>query len=138
VLTDDEFKEWGRKQHIDLKIVTQNSAKVCAFGLQDFVWIDGDHTGAGVKADIEIWKDHCQYIGFHDYADRGKRNKHMKYYEDVVAEISAAKERYGWVQFGERGRSDIVFKTGIGESEVSGADWDKDVDEDAWQDAWKE
>ena len=79
-------------------------------GSLDFVYIDGEHTGEGVAADIANWKDHTRLIGFHDYADRGSKNKHKRVFKDVVAEISNAAAVNGWQQVGERGRSEIVFR----------------------------
>ena len=78
--------------------------------LWDLVYIDGEHTGPGVKADIEKWRGRCRLIAFHDYADEG-RNYHRTRYNDVVDEISAAAARYGWERTGQRGRSEIVFRT---------------------------
>jgi len=88
-----------------------DSTKFEAEGFWDFVFIDGGHTGEIVKRDIDIWKDRCRYIGFHDFADRG-RNKHLKAYPDVVEEIKKSWKENGWKQIGKRGRSEIIFETG--------------------------
>ena len=65
----------------------------------------------GVKADIEIWQDHARLIAFHDFADTGCGSAHKRVYADVIAEIKAARDKYGWVQAGPRGRSDVVYRT---------------------------
>jgi len=131
-LTDAAFEKWFKVNNIRADIELTDSALIVSEGGSycDFVWIDGGHTGEAVEADIEIWKD-CEYIGFHDYADK-KRNKHKRYYPDVVKEISEAADRYGWKMFGERGRSDIIFKTDNAStlSTVSGADWGGEDDGD--------
>jgi len=36
----------------------------------DFVFIDGDHSYAGVEFDYSITKETCDYIFFHDYNDK--------------------------------------------------------------------
>ena len=115
-LTDWELRRWGLKNGIHTHNAVEDSTKteVASCGrLWDLVFIDGGHTGPIVRADIEIWKDHCSYICFHDYANHNGQNKHKRYYPDVVAEITAAAQAYQWQQFGERGKSDIVFKTGV-------------------------
>jgi len=112
-LTDEPLKDWAECNDIFTSNFVIDSTMILMPGRFDLVFIDGGHTGPIVKADIEIWKDYCKYIAFHDYANDNGRNKHRRYYPDVVAEISAAAERYGWELFGERGRSDVVFKTGV-------------------------
>jgi hypothetical protein len=115
-LTDAPLIRWGDLHGLDIFNMVEDSSKWQNDEDQhpyDLVFVDGNHTGPGVRADIEVWKDHCKWISFHDMADDNGRNKHRRYYPDVVAEISAAAERYGWEQFGERGRSDIVYRTGL-------------------------
>ena len=114
-VSDEALKDWFDSNEIEFDIEIINSAFVDyddydwprAF---DFVFIDGLHTGPAVKADIEIWKDHARLIGFHDYSDN-KTNEHHRHFPDVVYEISKAARENGWEQVGERGRSEIVFKT---------------------------
>jgi len=109
-LTDDAFKVWFKAIGLRGVIDIQDSADAKPVeGWFDFVWIDGDHTGLGVLKDIMVWQDKVEWIGFHDYADKGS-NKHRRCFKDVVAEITAARERYGWEMLAERGRSDVVFK----------------------------
>jgi len=133
-LTDVAFKTWFKTNGISILLETIDSADIdIEFGgVCDFVWVDGGHTGEAIKADIEIWQDHCEYIGFHDYADNRGKNKHKRYYPDVVKEISEAADQYGWKPFGERGRSDIIFKTDNAStlSRVSEADWGGEDDGD--------
>jgi hypothetical protein len=112
-LTDEPLMDWAKENGFRTTNIVHDSTDYDASGyIFDLVFIDGGHTGPIVKADIEAWKDHCRFIGFHDYADLG-HNKHKRCFHDVVAEIQGAAERYGWQQFGERGKSDIVFKTGL-------------------------
>jgi predicted O-methyltransferase YrrM len=110
--TDDLWVEWFADHGIKAKILECDSTQFQPFGMYDFVFIDGGHTGEIAKKDIEIWRDHCHYIGFHDFADKGT-NKHRRAYPEVVREIKAASLAYKWQQFGERGRSDIVYRTGL-------------------------
>jgi len=78
----------------------------------DFVFIDGGHTGEIVAADIQVWKDKCKYIGFHDYSNKKGKNKHKRHFPDIVEEIGKAIKEYGWKKIGTRGRSEIVLETG--------------------------
>lgn len=111
-LTDSALEIWGSKQGIYVANVIHDSTTFePADEMWDLVFIDGGHSGPIVKADIEVWKDHCKYIAFHDYADRGSKNKHKRVFKDVIAEISNAADKYGWKPFGVRGRSDITFET---------------------------
>ena len=110
--TDDVFPDWFALHNIHSDLRAEDSTTFKASGMYDFAFIDGLHTGPGVKADLEIWKDRCHYIGFHDYANR-KTNKHKRCFQDVVDEITKAKDKYGWKQIGERGRSEIIFETGV-------------------------
>lgn len=112
-ITDDALKEYLTHHNISHEFVKADSTAYEASGFWDFVFIDGGHTGEIVSADIEIWRNRCKYIGFHDYADKGRKNKHKVFYPDVVEEIKKAAEKYGWKQIGNRGRSEIIFETGI-------------------------
>lgn len=109
-LTDWALRDWGNARGIRIQNCVHDSTTWKPHMVHDFVFIDGGHTGEIVKADIEVWKDHAQFIAFHDYADQNGKNKHRRHYPDVVAEITAAADRYGWLQFGERGRSDITYR----------------------------
>lgn len=113
-LTDPALECWGARHdmHID-NIVADSTTYTPKSDIYDLVFIDGGHTGPIVRQDILIWKDHCRYIAFHDYADRGSANKHKRVFSDVVDEISTAAQAYGWQKYGSRGRSDITFKTGL-------------------------
>ena len=111
-LTDAVFPLWFKQNDIELELVEHDSTTYEGHGEWDFVWIDGGHTGEIVAADIACWKDRCKYIGFHDFADRGRHNKHVRVFKDVVAEIKRCWEAYGWEPIGRRGRSDIIFATG--------------------------
>jgi len=111
--TDNLWVKWFAEHGIRAKILECDSTQFCPFGMYDFVFVDGGHTGPIVRGDIDVWKDHCRYIAFHDYADRGSDNKHKRVFSDVVNEIHKAEIENGWEQFGERGRSDIVYRTGL-------------------------
>lgn len=108
--TDTAIKEFMDGLNIQNEILVQDSSKYTPKESWDFVLIDGDHTGPGVKSDIEIWKNKCKYIGFHDYADRGS-NRHRKVHPEVIKEITEAINKYGWKQIGIRRRSEIVLET---------------------------
>jgi len=110
---DEPVAAWMRKQGIRYSLEEMDSSEASAFGMvYDFVWIDGGHTGECVAHDIAIWKDHARLLGFHDFADK-KHNAHKRCFQDVVDVIAAAEEQYGWQRIGKRGRSEIVFRTGI-------------------------
>lgn len=115
-LTDDIIANWWRKNGIDGTLCVCDSLKYLIprnleLKTWDFVYIDGGHTGEIVKADIEFWKDKTKFIGFHDFADKGSKNFHRKVFKGVVQEIQNARDEYGWVQFGDRANSEIVFRT---------------------------
>ena len=38
----------------------------------DLVFIDGDHSYQGAKADIEFWRDKCKILSGHDYSPHHK------------------------------------------------------------------
>jgi hypothetical protein len=109
--SDDVFPAFFERHGIECTLVQGDSSEVIVTRDWDFVFIDGDHTGPGVARDIEIWKDHTPLLGFHDFADHGRRNKHIKYYPDVVAEIQIAATNNNWKQVGKRGRSEVCFET---------------------------
>ena len=107
---DEGLKIWFDKQGIEFDCVTMPSADYKPQGIYDFTYIDGEHTGEGVKKDIEIWENHTGLIGFHDYADKG-HNKHRRYFPEVVDEIRKAKERNKWYMCSDRARSEVIFAT---------------------------
>lgn len=108
---DDALYEWLIKNNIGCAIVTMDSTEFTPYCEYDFVYIDGGHTAEIVKKDIDIWRDRTRLIGFHDFADRGNRNKHRRVFSGVVDEIKKARDAHGWRQVGMRGRSEIVFET---------------------------
>jgi hypothetical protein len=115
-LTDDIIPDWWRKNGVDGTLCVCDSMKYMIpreleLKNWDFVYIDGGHTGEIVKADIEFWKDKTRFIGFHDFADKGSKNCHRKVFKGIVKEIQDARDKYGWVQFGDRANSEIVFRT---------------------------
>lgn len=115
-LTDNAVLGWFKKHGIDGTIQVCDSLSYSIpekwkSTFWDFVYIDGGHTGEVVRADIENWKDKTKYIGFHDFADLGSRNKHRRVFKDLVQEIKTARDKYGWVQCWDRGRSEIIFRT---------------------------
>lgn len=107
---DKALGYWLHANRIGYHFQTCDSREAKADMVYDLVYIDGEHTGPGVRADIENWRRHARIIGFHDYADRGGKNKHKRAFPDVVAEIRTAAERYGWEPIGQRGRSEIFFR----------------------------
>ena len=109
---DEGLKAWFEINGIEAEIITCNSSEYKPTGMYDFVYIDGEHTGPGVRADIENWREHARLIGFHDYADKGY-NKHKREFPDVVKEITDASIRYGWQQIGKRGKSEVVFNVPV-------------------------
>lgn len=111
---DAALEFWLDANHITHGIQVGDSREVeLSAHVFDFVFVDGGHTGECVRADIETWRPRTRLIGFHDFADRGARNKHVRRYKDVVHEIQVARDRYAWRQVGTRGRSEIVFRTGV-------------------------
>lgn len=69
----------GKGYEITLIIGNSQSRKtveqVRALGPFDAVFIDGDHTIQGVKADFMNYRDMATYVGFHDIAGRGQRER---------------------------------------------------------------
>lgn len=113
-VTDGVLYEWFTRHGVEADIVVFDSSQIIKTSVGspcDFVMIDGEHTGPGVKADIEIWQDATRLIAFHDFADGGAATRHKATYPDVIREIQAARDKHGWVQAGPRGRSDIVYRT---------------------------
>ena len=113
-LTDPLIKKWFAHYGIAADILVADSLNPNFKGYEywDFVYIDGGHTGPIVQADILRWHERTRYIGFHDFADRGRKNKHRRVFQDVVDAIKDARDQYGWTIASPRGRSDIVFDTG--------------------------
>ena len=115
-LTDEVIPIWMNHHGIDCKLIVSDSMTYeHPEGWDrddwDLVYIDGGHTGEIVTADILNWKDRTRFIGFHDYADRGRKNCHRRAFKGVVDAITKAKNDYGWEQAAPRGRSDIIFRT---------------------------
>jgi len=103
--------KWCECNNIDLTLVQSDSKSyVPSWDSIDFVYIDGGHDYDSVKADIENWKDRTRLIGFHDYADK-RKNKHKRVFDGVIQAINEGIEFEGWEQIGERGRSEVLFKT---------------------------
>lgn len=111
--TDNEFPGYLDHFGIENEIIVIDSTKYEPYDyLWDFVYIDGGHEREAIRKDIDIWKNRTKYIGFHDFADLGSKNKHKRKHSGVVKEISKAEEKFGWKRIGRRGRSEIVFDTG--------------------------
>lgn len=111
-LTDNVFPSYFNYFGIEHEILTLDSTTYEPYEFfWDFVYIDGGHELEIIKKDIEIWRDKTKYIGFHDFSDMGKGNKHRRRYSGVVKSVLEAEEKYGWTRIGNRGRSEIVFKT---------------------------
>lgn len=108
---DEPLAAWMNKNDIESSLEISDSALVTADKMFDFVWVDGGHTGPAVSADIEIWRRNARLIGFHDYADKGRSNKHVRDYHDVTAAITTAAAANSWRPVGRRGCSDIIFTT---------------------------
>ena len=109
-LTDPLIKKWMEYYKIQAEIEVCDSMNYKSKGQWDFVYIDGGHTEEIVNVDISNWKDRTKFIGFHDFADRGRKNKHRVLYPGVVRAIQEARDKYGWKQIGERGRSEVIFQ----------------------------
>jgi hypothetical protein len=109
--TDRALSNWLARHGIAHELVQADSRDYQPAEDMDFVYIDGEHTGEAVKADIAAWKDRTTLIGFHDFADKGTVNAHRHLYPDLIAAVQEAQQKYGWEQVGVRGRSEIVFRT---------------------------
>lgn len=113
--TDSALKDFLKINNISFEFIKMDSTQYKAEGFWDFVFIDGGHTAEIVREDINIWKKRCKYIGFHDFANLGKKNKHKRVFKGVIDEINAAWLENDWKQIGERRRSEIIFETGLGD-----------------------
>jgi hypothetical protein len=103
--------KWCNSNNIDLTLIQSDSKNyIPSWNSVDFVYIDGGHDYDSVKSDIENWKNKTRLIGFHDYADK-RKNKHKKVFDGVIQAINEGIKSEGWEQVGERGRSEILFKT---------------------------
>lgn len=115
-LTDNALRFWLDHHKVQHQILVRNSATYSPQLYYDFVYIDGGHEYEDVVKDIEVWRTRTRYIGFHDFADLGSKNKHKRAYPGVVKAIKEARDHYGWREFGTRadgwvrGRSEIIFK----------------------------
>ena len=107
---DEALAGWLQANKIGHNIEIANSRDAKPELQYDFVYIDGEHTGEGVKADLNNWREHTRLLGFHDFANRGSKNKHKRVFKDVVREISYAANLHGWPSIGLRGRSEIVYR----------------------------
>ena len=114
-MIEDPMRVWAERNGFDLELVVCDSKKYepDAELHWDFVFIDGGHTGETVTNDLEKFRRSTKFIGFHDFADNGSRNRHKRVYRDVVEAISAARDKYGWELAWPRGRSEVIFRTGV-------------------------
>ena len=112
-LTDKAILGWMQRHGIacDVRVADSLSYAPQTDDVFDFVYIDGGHGGLVIRADIQNWKDRTRFIGFHDYADKG-RNRHRRCFPELVTAITEAKEMHGWQVAWPRGNSEIIFDTG--------------------------
>ena len=115
-LTDEPIHDWLAAHHIAGAVHVADSmiyAHPQAWDRHDwdFVYIDGGHTGEIVSKDISNWCDRTRFIGFHDFADMGRKNCHRKVFQGVVDAIASARDRLGWLQVGQRANSEVIFRT---------------------------
>ena len=120
-LTDEVIPGWAKANGFDMDLVVCDSMdyEPDRSLRWDFVFIDGGHTGQAVKNDLEKFRGIARYIGFHDFADMGRKNAHKRVYKGVVKAIVSARDRYGWVQACPRVRSEVIFDTGGQHGETS-------------------
>jgi len=111
---DEVIPAWANINGFEMEVVTCDSMEYEPDRNQrwDFVFVDGGHTGSVVTNDLEKFRGLTRYIGFHDFADLGRRNTHKICYRGVVEAVSSARDRHGWKQVGSRGRSEVIFDTG--------------------------
>ena len=111
-LTDRAIVNWMELHGISCAVRVEDSLSYSprADDVFDFTYIDGGHGGEVIRADIRNWKERTKFIGFHDYADK-RRNRHRRYFAEVVAAVSEAKESNGWQLTWPRSNSEVIFET---------------------------
>ena len=109
---DAALEGWLAGLGIQGKVLGEDSTKYVPDDRYDMVYIDGGHDGPTVAGDIKVWGGVVKTIGFHDFSDLGRRNKHKVDYPDLVKVVKDARDACGWVQTAmPRGRSEIFFRT---------------------------
>lgn len=110
---DAALEKWLKVQGVEGQVLGQDSTKYVPDSPYDMVYIDGGHDGPTVAGDIAVWKDVVKFIGFHDFGDLGRKNKHKVHYPDLIQHVKDAWAANNWTQTSmPRGRSEIFFKTG--------------------------
>lgn len=66
----------------------------------DLVFVDGDHTDAGVQADIAGWTRHCKSVMmFHDFNNPKLREKPASHLDEIITGAMALWENIGQARF---------------------------------------
>ena len=109
---DDEALERAlKKMHLrdEVSLIVDDSTEHEPIRVNfDFLFIDGDHSYEGVKADFEHWEQFVKvggHIAFHDMVQipGSKPNQVQEYYSSELSKVE-------WIKEVERADSTIVFR----------------------------
>lgn len=108
--TENALRAYFDSLGVENEMLVCNSTSYKSQETFDFVFIDGRHTVKSCFADIEIWKNHCRFICFHDYTDELGSVGRKYLFSALVDLINEAAKSNGWIQIGKRAHSEIIFQ----------------------------